>query len=242
MKEWHFCHCTAKFWGRPVPKRQNSNQSNLINFQNFLKMHQINGPIIRDEFTVIVSNFEQKTTLFVDNDFYLMGSVDFILFHKKSNTCHIFNIKKVKKIPENAYKSDRNLAIIYNVLLFRFLHRNSRNYQIRIGFEFLENYQELLKQIINYKIGNPILAYTTDKRNFMEEIILNPPDFFKNYKNHIFFIPFTLDNLMQSLTGLLEMINECFDAHYIERNHKNLKKCRNCYYNKLFSCENSLSQ
>ena len=240
LKEWHFCHCTAKFWGRPIPRRQNISQFKENNYHNISKLFEINEPIIKDEFIIIANNFEQKTTLFVDNDFYLMGSVDFILFNDISKTIHILNIKRVKKVPKYAYKSDKNLVVIYNLLLFRFLYRERKKYQIKIGFEFLEKYQYLLKQLINYNIGNPILGYTTNKRDFMEELMVNPSDFFKKYSNQIFFIPFNFENLMNSLNKFLEMINECKDPHYIERNHKSLKKCKNCYYNKLFSCENSL--
>lgn len=241
LKEWHFCHCTAKFWGRPIPRKQNVNQFNENNYQHISKLFEINDPIIKDEFSIIANNFEQKTTLFVDKDFYLMGSVDFIIFNDKSKTIHVFNIKRVKKIPTYAYKSDKNLVVIYNLLLFRFLYRERKKYQIRIGFEFLENYQNLLKQVINYRIGNPILGYTTNKRDFMEELMVNPSDFFKKYSNQIFFIPFNFENLMNSLNKFLEMINECKEPYYIERDHKSLKKCKNCYYNKLFSCENSLA-
>ncbi|MFX0133421.1 MAG: hypothetical protein ACFFDN_07245 [Candidatus Hodarchaeota archaeon] len=242
LKEWHFCHCTAKFWGRSIPRRQNINQFKENSYQNISKLFEINEPIIKDEFTIIANNFEQKTTLFVDKDLFLMGSVDLILFNDKSKTVHVFNIKRVKKIPKYAYISDKNLVIIYNLLLFRFLYRERKNYQIKIGFEFLENYQFLLKDFATYKIGNPGLGYTTNKKEFIKELMLNPSVFFKNYKNQIFFIPFNFENLMNSLNELLEMINGCKDLYYIERNHKSLKKCKNCYYNKLFTCENSLSQ
>ncbi|MHA1298130.1 MAG: hypothetical protein ACTSO9_01650 [Candidatus Helarchaeota archaeon] len=238
IREWHYCHCTAKFWGRQVPKHQNQKQS--TNFENTLTLLNIKDPIITDEFTIIVNNYEQKTTLCVDNGLFLMGSVDFIVFDKLNYKCFIFIIKKSSKIPKKVYKSDKNLVLIYNLLLFRFIHRKKRNYQVRIGFEFLKNFSFLLEKVTNFKIGNPAICYTSKKKEFIEEFISNPIDFFKKYQNQIFFIPFNFSNLFKVLNNLHEMISECKEPNYIERNHKNSKKCQKCYYNKLFSCENTI--
>lgn len=79
-----------------------------------------------------------------------------------------------------------------------------------------------------------------NKREFTEELITNTENFFKKYREQIFYIPFNLKNLKNSFNQLEEMISECTEEQYVERNHNNLKKCQNCYYNRIFSCENSL--
>ena len=160
----------------------------------------------------------------VDNDLFLTGSVDNIILNKKKKTCYIFNIRKAKKIPSQVYKSDKNLAIIYNLLLFRFINREKRNYQIRIGFEFVETFKHLLLDLSTYKIGEAGVGYFSDKWSSMEELILDPEDFFEKFRKNIFFIRFSLGNIISALDQLLEMISECAQPYYIERNHKNLKK------------------
>ncbi|MHA1378675.1 MAG: hypothetical protein ACTSRG_09860 [Candidatus Helarchaeota archaeon] len=238
LKEWSYCHCTAKFWGKPIPKVRNDKVSN--NFEDFSKMFDNDKPLVTDEFTVIPNNYKQRTTFCMDNGLFLMGSVDFILLDKLNDKCFIFNMKKTKKLPRKAYKSDKNLLTIYNLLLFRFLHREKKKYQIRWGFEFLENYQKIVQDISNFEIGEPGICYTTNKKECMGDFLSDPITFFKIYKEQIFFIDFDINNVVAALNQIVEMIDECKEPYYIERNHKNLKKCQNCYYNKIFSCNNSL--